>query len=778
MRAYDRLAVACGAATLLAASTLMVTTQDRSYLGWSLLLVGLMTAAGAVVHRTRAGDGGALLAQVVVLAGFLLTLGWWALGPGTSGLADPSIEPLDWIGRLASAGVGHLQSQSAPMVFHTGVVWLMVATVGVALLLTNLLVCTLHHPAWGIAPGLTLYAIPALTLRSDLGVAGGLAVALGYLGILLAESLNRAERWRRGVIEDAANPPRAVAPVLWGSAALVAVPALVLSLLAWLVVPSGSIGLPTGAGTGANGPIQLGDPTIDLKRNLVRPDDVPVLNYTTTGGDGRGTYLRLASLPRFDAAGWQNAQIQLVQGQPGAIPGASGQPGAARTTTIRIGDFDSEYLPLPYAPRSITIDGDWGYDPMSLVYVAMTGERGRATRNRSYQVESTDIVPDPGALSRATAGSPADSDLTLPVPSDLPPEIRDLTARITAGASTPALKAARIQAFLRDGDFTYSTAPKPGSGYQTLTDFLFRDRTGYCEQFAAAMAVMARVAGIPSRVAIGFLPGDRVGNGYVVSTHDLHAWPELYFDGIGWVRWEPTPGNGTVAPSWTRVNETGPTSSATASATDTVDPTLDPGQTGGPDDQPTEAATSEAPGAGGDQGPWGVIALLCLLGGAVLVLAAAAPAVFRIRQRERRLGTGTTSVAARVDGAWQEVRSTVVDFRGEWPAGSPRAIARQLSRGLEPSQARDVADLALLVERTRYARGAVAEPDIGGLRATAERIRDAVIGPASRWQRIRAALWPRSLWADWRSSRAGRIGGSERGGSSETGSGLSGRRGL
>ena len=66
------------------------------------------------------------------------------------------------------------------------------------------------------------------------------------------------------------------------------------------------------------------------------------------------------------------------------------------------------------------------------------------------------------------------------------------------------------------------------------------------------MAMMARVVGIPSRVSVGFLPGDRDGDSWEVSIRDMHAWPELYFAGYGWVRFEPTPASVTgAAPSWT-----------------------------------------------------------------------------------------------------------------------------------------------------------------------------------------------------------------------------------
>ena len=89
---------------------------------------------------------------------------------------------------------------------------------------------------------------------------------------------------------------------------------------------------------------------------------------------------------------------------------------------------------------------------------------------------------------------------------------------------------------------------------------------GYCEQFAAAMATMGRTLGIPSRVAVGFLHPERsAGDTWAFSTHDLHAWPEMYFGGVGWVRFEPTPqGHTGDVPAYT--TEQVPQAPATSSS--------------------------------------------------------------------------------------------------------------------------------------------------------------------------------------------------------------------
>ena len=142
-----------------------------------------------------------------------------------------------------------------------------------------------------------------------------------------------------------------------------------------------------------------------------------------------GMYLRMASLPELNAAGWRNVPMQLASGGDlPAIPGLSGEPGQRRTTRIRVLDFRSEYLPLPYAPRSFAAPGDWALRPQ----LARRAGRGRprrtnAIRNLTYSVESVDIAPDATDLATAVAGTPVDDGITNALPPDFPQSIRALT---------------------------------------------------------------------------------------------------------------------------------------------------------------------------------------------------------------------------------------------------------------------------------------------------------------------------------------------------------------
>lgn len=126
---------------------------------------------------------------------------------------------------------------------------------------------------------------------------------------------------------------------------------------------------------------------------------------------------------------------------------------------------------------------------------------------------------------------------------DLDPRIRELTRQLIAPATTPLEKAIRLEAYLKRSFFHYSLKDPSGSSPDPIADFLFRTREGHCEYFATAMAVMLRVAGIPSRVVNGFRRGEyNPWGGYLtVRESDAHSWVEAYFPGGGWLEFDPTP---------------------------------------------------------------------------------------------------------------------------------------------------------------------------------------------------------------------------------------------
>lgn len=729
----DRFSIAVTVAVLLASITLLPLTRDSGYLVLSSLLVLFLGAVSFVLRRLNLGNLAVLGFQSLTLIGFVFA--------ASLGLGSGDGNPFSRFAGLFAEGLNHLRTQAAPMEPNPGVRLLFVAAIGVIMILTDVMVQGVDRPMWSLAPLAALFLVPALALQEDVPWWCFVAIAVGYLAILLAEGINTSERWPRGVRRSTHD--RGSAPLALRMAAFVGVPAIVLTLGLGLVVPTlTSQGWGLTRPKGNEGPLQIADPTLDLRRNLNQPTNRVVMSYTTDQPDG--VYLRMASLPVFNGTGWQNAGMQLTSGTdlPPA-PGHRAQPGEIiRNTTIHVDDFRSEYLPLPFAPNSFDAAGEWAYDRDSLVVLATGENRQDAIRNLDYTVRSTDIKPDGPGLSRALAtGNPPDAQLTVPIPQDIPDDIVNLTLQITNGIDAPALRAAAIQNYLRnEGGYTYSTEPLPGSGYEALQNFLFKDKKGYCEQFAGAMAAMARVAGIPSRVAVGFLPGERKGDTWEVSIRDMHAWPELWFEGYGWVRFEPTPSIASPPP-WTVVSgtsESGPEGDTQAPA---PTQTLAPGEA-----TPTPEATPGAAAPPVAEPPlWRQLLVVGGLSAGIAALVAAlaaTPMLLRTRQRNRRLA-GVGPPEQQIEDAWAEVRASVVDYGGRWPAGSPRVIGAHVAHDLDSASATAMTALALMVERARYSRH---HPIDGDLAAITHQVRRGLADQSSRQDTIAATWWPRSLW--------------------------------
>jgi hypothetical protein len=271
-------------------------------------------------------------------------------------------------------------------------------------------------------------------------------------------------------------------------------------------------------------------------------------------------------------------------------------------------------------------------------------------------------------------------------------------------------------------------------------------RRGFCQQFAATMAMMAREVGIPSRIVVGFLHASdkNSDNGsYVMTTADVHAWPELYFEGVGWVRFEPTPGRDAAFPGYA------PQTSVDAATTPTA-PQTQTGPTPGETFRPSTAGRSEAlpsSSGSGTSGPLGSshgwwIAL-------VVVLVALLPAGLRTAVRRARM-TRPLEPPEAAESAWLEMRDRIRDLRLPWtgsmtPRARERAIAPLLhgdKRGLQALRR-----LAISVERARYAASLAPAATPA---ADAREVMAVIARQTSSGTRVKAFLWPASLLPDIR----------------------------
>ena len=128
----------------------------------------------------------------------------------------------------------------------------------------------------------------------------------------------------------------------------------------------------------------------------------------------------------------------------------------------------------------------------------------------------------------------------LQLPEGFSPRIQALAAEITAEAETPFEKASAITRYLRENITYAATVPEPPRNRDSLEWILFDHKQAFCVYYASSEILMLRSVGVPARMAVGFAQGERDGNKYVVRRFNSHAWPEVYFPGIGWVEFEPT----------------------------------------------------------------------------------------------------------------------------------------------------------------------------------------------------------------------------------------------
>ena len=128
--------------------------------------------------------------------------------------------------------------------------------------------------------------------------------------------------------------------------------------------------------------------------------------------------------------------------------------------------------------------------------------------------------------------------------------------RITARARSPYEATLLLERWFRtDGNFRYDEQPPRGTGQPPLVDFVETTRTGYCQHFAGAMAVMLRMLGVPARVAVGFTAGTWRRGVWTVTDYQAHAWVEAWFAGYGWLPFDPTPGRGTLSAVYTLASD-------------------------------------------------------------------------------------------------------------------------------------------------------------------------------------------------------------------------------
>jgi transglutaminase-like putative cysteine protease len=627
------------AAMTLAAVAVSAVFKDFAWLPPVLISSGLVIVVGAVFRSVPAlrASGTAVIAQCV--AGLIAVFVVCAQGTLVLGFV-PTGKSFGMVIDALSAGVNDLYATAPPAASTPGFTAMLTIAFTLITILIDGLVSDLRAPKVGGVLLLVLWLIPVYFASQEVRWWHVVAILAAFLLLMLSPYLP-ATRWRGGL-----------------TAILAGALSLAIGIGLPLLLPPVPT-LPDRASKG-QGDLTVTNPFLNLRQNLGDRDDATLFSYQTTGNESDP--IRLTSIDDFDGENWAPSPFSL---DPFAIatdgmPWPDGMPRnrnfKEETIDISIGDkYDQQYLPSPYAPQQPDgVDRRWIFDEKTLTIVG----NGEKTGGQQYSMDYLSPNPSVKDLKSATPVDKKDFETELEVPDSLPPSVKETAERVTSDAKNQWEAAVLLQAYFRSGDFEYSLDAPERAGGDAISDFL-AEKKGYCVQFSSAMTIMARTMGIPARIGVGFSGGQKADGGFDVSMQDSHAWPELYFEGAGWVRFEPTPGGPAGdPPKWTLASgaDEDESTDESESASPSEEPAEETSEAGGDEsDEPTEEATStqaaEATGAKTTTFVWiGVIVL-------ALLLLAAIPAIWRSILRSRR-----TRDPHDLEAVWTEVRALATDY--------------------------------------------------------------------------------------------------------------------
>jgi transglutaminase-like putative cysteine protease len=417
-----------------------------------------------------------------------------------------------------------------------------------------------------------------------------------------------------------------------------------------------------GNGNGGNGTVTLPDPLSATAAQLRDNRPTNILTYTTTASSpGYLQQYVYDTLTDSNSNPWQLFSNQTTTHPFGTtLPREDGLRVAAPevTTSIKFAPGITgnpsgiNFLPAPFPPVQVTGQhGTWQVDPSTLMLVT----KDSSLAGQSYRVVSRNVDPNAAQLRQVRAAEPGSADTQVP-PDYGQHALRAIALQHTATAKSQYDKAIALQNWLSDSpDFGYSLDATPIGSAAGLVQFLTKTKSGDCVQYAFAMTVLARLLGMQARLVTGYTQGWQTPpNAYVVKSTDAHAWPEVFFSGYGWLRFEPTPqGQGSARPA----------DYSAPAASNASPPILPAGQptslpTGSTGNRSKLNQISNFPNASGGatarkpaaNTPWTAIllAVLAAIALACGVIAIAAPAAARAMSsrpdgRRRRGGLGFTA---------------------------------------------------------------------------------------------------------------------------------------
>ncbi|HLR55549.1 MAG TPA: DUF3488 and transglutaminase-like domain-containing protein [Actinomycetales bacterium] len=657
-----------GWATAVTTGMLAVTTTSRWLLRkrgaqWISLPLALLTAAVFLVR---------LLTPSKMFAGFI-----------------PTMATLHDVGTLLSNASQTFQFSPPPVPANAGVTLVVLSSLVIVTALVDLLALQAHAPAFAALPLLALWT-PTIVLAREISLFLVFLSLVTWLALLALERAGRAA-WYLSALRT--SWALVSAAVVFALVSLLALPAL----QKWSHWSSFEVA----KNPRSTAPIVAGEPVVlsegvELSHILGERSDETILRYRALGA--KPSILRLKVMSDYNDGQWEAAtDLDDLEDFPPA-PATGLDTEAASVLEVQHTGLVERFGVSPGHTLGIASNArDW----------RLTRDTGELIHERGAIAAPYEVTWEEPEVSRQAlqdAHVPMNvADRWTAVPDDLPDSFYEELKRAKEDATTPYEMAVNIQNWFRSsGAFTYEVTNDEVTG-SALDDF-FINRSGFCVHYATAMTLMLRHEGIPTRVAVGFLPGQRDTGGWMeVAANRAHAWPEVYFEGHGWIRFEPTPPDQTgQAPDWTREpavsddNETpAPDDSPTLTETEPETSAESTSQTS--ETSPEETAVTQAPDEGSRP-------ILLIVG---IALFAAALIVFGVRLRRFRRQQRREGFSQKWDAARQICASVAPDAVAEhWRSSrSPSQIAAALQPELPPEMGPVLIELAAVIERQAFAPG-------------------------------------------------------------------------
>ena len=702
------------------------------------LALGLLVAVAGELRRW-----GALTLAALVIVVYLLVAGPLTVPEQTSAGVLPTLASTRAVLVAAIRAWKDVLTLTPPVGEHPAVLVVPLLTGLIAAVVAASLALRLRRPWWALAPAVMAFAVPIAlgTITPAEPVVQGAVFA----AVAIAWAV-----WRREAQVLAANVAADVdaggrsalvrSRVSTGAGMLVVVgaAALVLTPLTAAAVPRHTLR-------------ETVVPPLDLRayhsplvgfRSYVKNHDKDVL-FTVTGLPAGGR-VRLATLDGYDGVVYD-----VTEGGAGATfePVSGALPGTGPTTRLTIAStgYTGVWLPDDGDLRSITFSGPRAttlarstyYDQATGVAITTAG----LAAGDSYSVDT--VLPRQWTDAQLKGDQFAN--VTLPATTNVPDAVQASAGQM-AGAGTDPITAVRNlqRALSTQGFFSHGldgeAASRSGHTAERIAALLSADQmVGDDEQYAVAMALMARQLGIPARVVMGFYPADATATGTVkITGDDVHAWVEVDFAGAGWVPFDPTP------PKNQAVNQQAPKPRSNPKP-QVLQPPVPPKA---PAELPSDTRQDKGKSTSNGSGGWWVSGLRTVGLGMIPVVLLVGPLVLIAWLKRRRWRRRSTADAptARVSGGWYEVLDRAADLGTRVPVGATRRETAVVLAERYPST--DVAPLAARADTAVFGAGDPDEAEVAELWRQVDEIVTAMYGSVSRWARLRARFSVRSLVAD------------------------------